>query len=89
MDSESSEKHSVRLNIYNQVFTLRAAGNATELEEAAHAVDDLMRSISRSGNMDATRVAILACLHLQARIRELENGVERLRGALDGIDAAG
>ena len=75
---ESADKQAVRLSIYNQVFTLRAADDPAELRDAAHAVDDLMRSISRSGNMDATRVAILACLHLQARVRELESGLQRL-----------
>ena len=85
---ESADKQAVRLSIYNQVFTLRAADDPSELRDAAHAVDDLMRSISRSGNMDATRVAILACLHLQSRVRELESGLQRLTETVESSLAA-
>ena len=86
MEAEGPDRQAVRLNIYNQVFTLRASADAADLEEAANAVDDLMRSIARSGNMDATRVAILACLHLQARVRELEEGVGRIGAALEHLE---
>jgi cell division protein ZapA len=46
---------------------------------AANEVDELMTSIARSGNMDAARVAILACLHLQDRVDSLEQELQQLR----------
>lgn len=81
MDGE--EKKPVRLTIYNQTFTLRVAGDPDQLLRAANEVDELMTAIARSGNMDATRVAILACLHLQDRIDALEQEAEKLR-AIEG-----
>jgi cell division protein ZapA len=77
MDSPSTpEKQSVRLSIFNQVFTLKVTGDPAELEQAAHEVDELMHTIARSGNVDTLRAAILACLHLQDRVKTLER--ERL-----------
>jgi cell division protein ZapA len=73
MDSQSTpEKQSVRLSIFNQTFTLKVAGDPAEIEEAAHEVDELMHTIARSGNVDTLRAAILACLHLQDRVKTLE-----------------
>jgi cell division protein ZapA len=36
----------------------------------------------RAGNLDTTRTAVLACLHLADRLRTVENQLEALR---DGI----
>ena len=77
MDGE--EKQPVRLSIYNQTFTLRVSGDPADLERAAHEVDELMSTISRTGNMDTARVAILACLHLQDRIHMLEQEMEETK----------
>jgi cell division protein ZapA len=79
MDAEASEKQPVRLTIYNQTFTLRVPGDPDELLRAAAEVDELVTSIARSGNIDATRAAILACLHLQDRVDSLEHDLEKLR----------
>jgi cell division protein ZapA len=79
MDADSSEKQAVRLTIFNQNFTLRVSGDPGELVRAANEVDELMTSIARSGNMDAARVAILACLHLQDRVDSLEQELQQLR----------
>jgi cell division protein ZapA len=76
MDGE--EKKPVRLTIYNQTFTLRA-NDPQQLLQAANEVDELMSAIAKSGNMDTSRVAILACLHLQDRIHSLEQDMERFR----------
>lgn len=84
MDSGASGKKSVRLTIYNQTFTLLVAGEPRELEEAANEVDELMTAIARSGNMDAARVAILACLHLQDRVRTIESELKHLKSDVEG-----
>jgi cell division protein ZapA len=80
MDGSAPEKKPVRLTIFNQTFTLRVDGDPDELLRAANEVDELMSTIARSGNMDAVRVAILACLHLQDRVGSLQEEIEKLRG---------
>ncbi|MEJ7608662.1 MAG: cell division protein ZapA, partial [Bryobacteraceae bacterium] len=81
--SMAGEKKSVRLSIYNQSFTLLVSGDPSEMEAAAHEVDALMNTIARSGNMDATRVATLACLHLQDQLRGLEAELDGLRSSVE------
>jgi cell division protein ZapA len=76
MDGE--EKKPVRLTIFNQTFTLRAT-DPERLLQAANEVDELMSAIAKSGNIDTSRAAILACLHLQDRIQSLESDLEKFR----------
>jgi cell division protein ZapA len=85
MSPDPREKKPVRVSVYNQDFTLLVAGSdaATELEEAANEVDELMSTIARSGNMDATRVAVLACLHLQDRVRTLEREFAQMKSRVE------
>jgi len=65
-------KQSVRVHIFNQSYTLLAE-DAAELQEVAHSIDELMVSIAgRTSSGDATRVAVLACLHLADRLRDAE-----------------
>ena len=81
---DGDEKKSVRLTIYNQTFSLRVAGDPQELIRAANEVDELMTAIARSGNMDATRVALLACLHLQDKVDSLQAELEHLKADVQG-----
>ncbi|MBC7927092.1 MAG: cell division protein ZapA [Bryobacteraceae bacterium] len=67
-----ADKNPVRLSIFNQTFTVRVSGDPGDIQRAANAVDELMSTIAKSANVDSTRVAILACLHLQDRIYQLE-----------------
>lgn len=94
--SSGGDKQPVRLSIYNQSFTLLVAGDPADIESAAQEVDELMTTIAKSGNMDSTRVAVLACLHLQDRVRSLErefaelksnveNRTQRLSDLLDNV----
>ena len=83
MDTADTNKRTVRVNIFNQGYTLTTAGSARETEELAEQVDELMSSIARrAGNLDTTRTAVLACLHLADRLRTVERQLEALR---DGI----
>jgi cell division protein ZapA len=67
-------KQSVRVHIFNQVYTLLADDDAAEVQEIAHRIDELMVSIAgRTNSGDSTRVAVLACLHLADKLREAEN----------------
>ena len=79
---DGAEKQPVRLNIFNQSFTLRVAGDPSEILRAANDVDELMSAIARSGNMDSFRIAILACLHLQDRVYALEGELSELRSSV-------
>ena len=72
---------SVRVIIFNQSYSLLASGEEPgRVEELAHKVDDLMQDIaSKGGNIDSTRVAVLACLHLADRLQIAEADLARLR----------
>jgi len=77
-------KNTVRVTIFNQPYTLLAAGDARETEELAQLVDDLMSRIAaKGGNVDSTRAAVLTCLHLADRTRTLERELEALRRRVD------
>ena len=79
----AGERKTVRVTIFNQTYSLAASGEADEVQALAHSVDELMTSIAqRAGNMDANRIAVLACLHmadqLRARERELAEHKEHV-----------
>jgi cell division protein ZapA (FtsZ GTPase activity inhibitor) len=76
---ESRERKSVRVTIYNQPYTLGVSGEPGEVEALAQTVDDLMSGIAqRAGNVDAMKVAVLACLELADRARGLEEAIASL-----------
>lgn len=80
MEPDQPEKRQVRVTILNQSYTLRTSDEESETEELACSVDELMTAIARrSANLDTTRVAVLACLHLADRLRSLERDLEQLR----------
>lgn len=84
MDSGGSEKNPVRVTIFNQSYTLRASGDPREIEEIARFVDSLMDGIaSQTGDVEASRVAVLACLHLADRLRALEGQFSKLKQSVD------
>ena len=73
------EKRAVRVTILNQPYTL-AGDDPREIEELAQSVDELLHSIAvKAPNADATRVAVLACLHLTDRLRALERDLTSLK----------
>ncbi len=70
MEQESTNRQQVKVTILNQSFTLLTTGNPGDMVELANQVDDLMNSIARrSPNLDSTRVAVFACLHLADQLR--------------------
>jgi cell division protein ZapA len=86
MAQESAQaRQTVRVTIYNQPYTLAVSEDAAEVEAVAHTVDDLMTGIaSRAGNVDAQRVAVLACLHLADRLRSMERELAGIRQRVSG-----
>lgn len=69
----SVERKTVKVTIFNQTYSLAATDEEGEVEALAHSIDELMTSIAlRAGNIDANRVAVLACLHMADKVRSME-----------------
>lgn len=84
MAASTPGKHPVRVTILSQSYTLLTAGDPREVEELAHRLDELMLSIAaKSPNADSTRIAVLACLHLADRLRNLEQDLNQLKERVD------
>jgi cell division protein ZapA len=78
------DKQTVRVTILSRPYTLRAAGDPVEVEKLAASVDELMLAIaSKAPNADSTHIAVLACLHLADRLRDLEADLARLKARVD------
>jgi cell division protein ZapA len=74
----------VRVTIFNQTYSLVASEEPGRIEALAQKVDDLMSSIAvRAGNIDATRAAVLACMHLADELDTLERNLANLRDNVD------
>ena len=71
----------VRVTIFNQTYSLVASEEEPgRIEQLAHRVDDLMSTIAaRAGNVDSTRTAVLACLHLADELESLERRLNTLK----------
>lgn len=66
------EKKTVRVTIFNQSYSLVTTGKESDVEDLAHRVDELMSNIARGTNTDASRIAVLACMHLADELRSAE-----------------
>lgn len=74
----------VRVTIFNQSYSLVASEDPGRVEQLAQKVDDLMSSIAmRAGNVDSTRAAVLACLHLADEVDALERQLSNLKQNVD------
>lgn len=67
------EKRTVRVTIFNQTYSLVTSGSEADVQDLANKVDALMTQIAKSANTDASRVAVLACLHLADELRAAES----------------
>ena len=84
MAASTPEKRPVRVTILSQSYTLLTAGDPREVEELAQRLDELMLSIAaKSPNADSTRIAVLACLNLADRLRNLERELSHLKERVD------
>jgi cell division protein ZapA len=74
----------VRVTIFNQSYSLVASEEPGRIEELAHRIDELMSSIAaRAGNVDQTRVAVLACLHLADQLESAEHQLTELKNKVE------
>jgi cell division protein ZapA len=70
----------VRVTIFNQSYSLVASEEPGRIEQLAHRVDELMSTVAaRAGNVDATRTAVLACLHMADELDTLERKLAELQ----------
>ncbi len=70
----SSEEKSLRVEIYNQTYSIRSDGDNDYILDLAEYVDSKMREIS-SGTLtvDSLKVAILAALHIADEYHQLKS----------------
>jgi cell division protein ZapA len=81
--SDTTKSSPLRVSIFNQNYTVSAAGDPSETLQLAHEVDELMSQIARrAGNLDSTRIAVLACLHLADKLKNTERQLTELRASL-------
>jgi cell division protein ZapA len=78
MDTGAGPK-SVKVTIFHQQYSVMSE-DPSQVEALAQEVDELMVSIAqRAGNVDATRIAVLASLHLADRLRTIERELTDLK----------
>ena|SRR5690348_10060605 len=83
MDAPDPVKQTVRVTIFNQTYAVSTSGDPHETEELAQQIDELMSSIARrAGNLDTTRAAVLACLHMADRLRAARRELDELRESI-------
>jgi len=67
----------VRVQIFNQHYSLLVDSDPAEVRQIAHEVDELMASIAdRTASSDSTRVAVLTCLHLADKLHAAEKRLQ-------------
>ena len=81
-------KQPVRVQIFNQSYTLVSDSDPAEVQEIAHSIDELMSAISsQTSSVDSTRVAVLACFHLADKLRAAEKQIQGIESQSDRIVA--
>ncbi|CAN5728403.1 cell division protein ZapA [soil metagenome] len=81
-DPESAEQ-TIRVEIYNQNYSIRSDGDNEYIHRLAEYVDGKMRDIS-SGTLtvDSLKVAILAALHIADEFHQLKNQQQQVDAQL-------
>ena len=80
MNTPDGAKQIVRVTIFNQTYSISTSGDPRDTEQLAQEVDELMAAIARrAGNLDTTRTAVLACLHLADRLQAVERQLDTLK----------
>ena len=78
MDTTTTAAPTIRVEIYNQTYSIRSDGDSEYLMQLADFVDGRMREIS-SGTLtvDSLKVAILAALHIADELHRLKQTHEQ------------
>ncbi|MBK9165925.1 MAG: cell division protein ZapA [Bryobacterales bacterium] len=73
-------KRPVRITILGQSYSLLAQGDPREVERLAQSVDTMLHDLSRKmPNADTAKLAVLGCLHLADKLRDLETTLQSLK----------
>src|SRR5687768_3278098 len=85
---ETTAAPTIRVEIYNQTYSIRSDGDSEYLMQLADFVDGRMREIS-SGTLtvDSLKVAILAALHIADELHRLKNMHEQADSQLGARSA--
>jgi len=84
MESPPPEKQTVRVTILNRQYTLRAAGDPTDIERVAAQLDDLMLALAaKAPNADSTHIAVRRLGGQGDRLTALEREMEALRRSVE------
>ncbi len=77
-NGEQGSEQTIRVEIYNQTYSIRSDGDNEYIYDLAEYVDRKMREIS-SGTLtvDSLKVAILAALHIADEFYQLKNTQEQ------------
>jgi cell division protein ZapA (FtsZ GTPase activity inhibitor) len=79
-----AERRLVKVTILNQGYTLVTAEDPLELETLAREIDDLLLSIAgKSPSADSTRIAVIGCLELAGRLRDVKREFTELKNRID------
>jgi cell division protein ZapA (FtsZ GTPase activity inhibitor) len=73
----------VTFSILNQSYTVVPAGDPQDLLDAANELDDLMRRIAKSRNVDHQRAAVFAALHMMQKMRSQQRTLDEMRSTLE------
>jgi len=80
---ETTQTQTVKVEIYNQTYNLRADGNNEYIAQLAEYVDRRMREIaSTTLTVDSLKVAILAALYIADELYQLKRRYEQLDAQL-------
>ena len=73
MNRQQTDEQTIRVEIYNQTYSIRSDGDNEYIQRLAEYVDRKMREIS-SGTftVDSLKVAILAALHIADEYHQLQ-----------------
>jgi cell division protein ZapA len=79
----SAGSGAVKIEIYDQTYSIQADGNENYLNELAAYVDGKMRTVAEAARtVDSLKVAVLAALNIADEMFQLKQRQEKLEGPL-------
>jgi len=76
--NKNESPQSIRVEIYNQTYSIRSDGDSDHIMRLADFVDRRMREIANGTlTVDSLKVAILAALHIADELHRLKNTHEQ------------
>lgn len=80
MDKMNIEKKKLKIEIFNDQYSLISDEQEAVVSKACHIVDTLMREIAdKSGLHDEKKIAVLTALQMASKLVNLENSLQCYR----------